>query len=643
MPEEASLFPAVVQRAIAQLPPGVRETVQDAVGLAEPFLWLDAAEADAAEANARTAGAGAEIAGNRAAAVAEAIAEARARDAARFDEALGILAIAGSGPSDVDRLAALLDVDKIAASRDSFDAFMQDDELTLSLTPRVRPSADADERPGRIGVAADGPRVALSSPELARLCRPGTLPTSTAGRVTAAGSALLLGDGTAVGLEHGKLCRVIAPDEFGEHLRAARWASGQPPQLRDHAAAANAACAAIRDEDFEVDPGALPAALALGVAIPPGGLPLRECLATIGQLRTVVNANQAAAVLIQLAFELSRVRISLTHAEPAAPLPVIPVGQLRWCRTSARPIVWMPMFSDATDTVGGADRPWADGAPTGASVWLATSPALALDPEWAAGLVVVPGDDRVWCVAADGRWWDIGIRYDVLVAARRAHRDPWLEALEELNGAVPAIIAQQRELAVLAAERAAALPKTTSTVASDVPPKRFSREWAEALAERYNYADDAAARAAGEAAVDRGWYTHDEFLAVVRWKSARVVPLAGENTAADIEDRSRAAFAAGDELTRVRALLELRGVGVPVASALLHFAFPDRYPILDFRALATLGDTRRRTTYVPDEWVEYVTRCRDLAAQNGVSMRVLDKALWQASKDEDVFARSATT
>ncbi|HEY6762747.1 MAG TPA: hypothetical protein VI318_24815, partial [Baekduia sp.] len=530
-----------------------------------------------------------------------------------------------------------------AASRESFDAFMQDDELRLSVTPRARPAADADDRPGRIGVVVDGPRVALSSAELVRLCRPGTLPTSTAGRVTAAGSALLLGDGTAVGLEDGKLRRVTAPEELGQHLRAARWASGQPPQLRDHAAAANAACAAMRDEDFDVDPSALPGALALGVAIAPGGLPLRESLATIGEVRTAANANQAAAVLIRLAFELSRVRISFTPADPAASLPVIPVGQLRWCNMSARPIAWMPMFSDAPDTVGGADRPWVDGAPTGASVWLATPPALALDPEWAAGLVVVPGDDRVWCVGADGRWWDVGVRYDVLVAARRAHRDPWLEALEALNAAVPAIVAQQHELAVLAAERAAASPKTTSTLASDVPPRRFSREWAERLAERYSYADDAPARAAGEAAVDRGYYTREEFLAVVRWKSARVVPLAGENTAEDIEEMTRAAFAAGDELARVRALLELRGVGVPVASALLHFAFPDRYPILDFRALATLGDTRRRTTYVPDEWVEYLTRCRGLAERNGVSMRVLDKALWQASKDEDIFARSRTT
>ena len=78
-------------------------------------------------------------------------------------------------------------------------------------------------------------------------------------------------------------------------------------------------------------------------------------------------------------------------------------------------------------------------------------------------------------------------------------------------------------------------------------------------------------------------------------------------------------------------MLSLHGVGVPVASALLHFAFPERYPILDFRALATLGDTRRRTQYSPDFWESYVTRCRDLARVAGVSLRDFDKALWQNS------------
>lgn len=49
------------------------------------------------------------------------------------------------------------------------------------------------------------------------------------------------------------------------------------------------------------------------------------------------------------------------------------------------------------------------------------------------------------------------------------------------------------------------------------------------------------------------------------------------------------ALTAVDEDLRIRALTELRGVGVPVASTLLHFAFPERSPIFGLRALESLG------------------------------------------------------
>jgi len=119
----------------------------------------------------------------------------------------------------------------------------------------------------------------------------------------------------------------------------------------------------------------------------------------------------------------------------------------------------------------------------------------------------------------------------------------------------------------------------------------------------------------------------------VDWKSARTLPRAERNAAAAIKQATRAAFKASDEVTRVACLISLEGVGIPVASALLHFAFPDRYPILDFRALHTLGDPRRRTQYSPAFWADYVKRCQDLAEQVSVSIRELDKALWQDSRE----------
>ena len=79
-------------------------------------------------------------------------------------------------------------------------------------------------------------------------------------------------------------------------------------------------------------------------------------------------------------------------------------------------------------------------------------------------------------------------------------------------------------------------------------------------------------------------------------------------------------------------LLQLEGVGVPTASTLLHFVFPADYPILDVRALDSLGG-RARSVYPVSFWLDYLAACRELADRHGVDLRTLDKALWQYSKE----------
>jgi hypothetical protein len=153
------------------------------------------------------------------------------------------------------------------------------------------------------------------------------------------------------------------------------------------------------------------------------------------------------------------------------------------------------------------------------------------------------------------------------------------------------------------------------------------------LAARFGESGDARAEAAGAAAARRGHYTRAEFLAVCEWKSARSRPLVAANSAADVESATRRALAPdADERERIDALLTLRGVGLPTASVLLHFARPDRYPILDVRALESLGVTGR-STYTVAFWLGYLDACRALAARHRVSLRTLDKALWQHSKE----------
>jgi len=153
-----------------------------------------------------------------------------------------------------------------------------------------------------------------------------------------------------------------------------------------------------------------------------------------------------------------------------------------------------------------------------------------------------------------------------------------------------------------------------------------------ALARRFPPMDDAPYLAAGTAARARGHYTRAEFIAVCGWKTARSRPKVALNSERAVADATGRAFATTDEAARMGALLELEGVGVPTASALLYFAFPDAYPVLDVRALDSLG-VRSRSQYRVDFWLGYLAACRQLAQRHGIDLRTLDKALWQYSKE----------
>jgi hypothetical protein len=161
---------------------------------------------------------------------------------------------------------------------------------------------------------------------------------------------------------------------------------------------------------------------------------------------------------------------------------------------------------------------------------------------------------------------------------------------------------------------------------------QFPPEQVPDLAARFPAVDEGAVDTIGPAARARGYYRRGEFLLVCAWKTPRSAPKVALNTEPAVRAATRRAFAETDEAVRMQALLSLSGVGVPTASTLLYFAFPALYPILDVRALESLG-VKPRSQYPISFWLGYLEACRALAAQCGVSIRTLDKALWQWSKE----------
>jgi hypothetical protein len=127
------------------------------------------------------------------------------------------------------------------------------------------------------------------------------------------------------------------------------------------------------------------------------------------------------------------------------------------------------------------------------------------------------------------------------------------------------------------------------------------------------------------------------FVEIATWKSQRPLRHYQSNDDDLVQEVTALAFAARRDDLKLRLVMLLNGVGVPVASTIIHFAFPNKYPIMDVRAVATLRRfglwTRpTRPWFDVEDWQVYVRLIRDHAKRLGVTLRELDKALWKSDE-----------
>ena len=129
----------------------------------------------------------------------------------------------------------------------------------------------------------------------------------------------------------------------------------------------------------------------------------------------------------------------------------------------------------------------------------------------------------------------------------------------------------------------------------------------------------------------RGYLKKDDLFKIAYWKAPRSSGHVQKNQDEYIAEITKFAFSTKCERAKIQTLTNLDGVNWPTASVILHPFDKGRYPILDFRALYTIT-VSVPTQYKFNFWWEYVGYCRELADRNNVSMRTVDRALWQYSK-----------
>ena len=79
---------------------------------------------------------------------------------------------------------------------------------------------------------------------------------------------------------------------------------------------------------------------------------------------------------------------------------------------------------------------------------------------------------------------------------------------------------------------------------------------------------------------------------------------------------------------RVDILSALRGVGVPVASAVLALVYPDEYAVIDFRGWRQVFD-EERTSFYPSHYKRYLQEMRRLSRELGWPVQEVDLAIWE--------------
>ncbi len=136
----------------------------------------------------------------------------------------------------------------------------------------------------------------------------------------------------------------------------------------------------------------------------------------------------------------------------------------------------------------------------------------------------------------------------------------------------------------------------------------------------------------------RGVFTREEFRRMCRWKSPRARRLWEVNSAARVRAVARAVLATRSERRRMQLLTSLRGVGVPIASAILTLVDPRRYGVLDIRAwqllfaLHSVAANPRGQGFTIAQWQQYLSALRHHARRLGVTARAIEYTLFECHR-----------
>jgi hypothetical protein len=141
------------------------------------------------------------------------------------------------------------------------------------------------------------------------------------------------------------------------------------------------------------------------------------------------------------------------------------------------------------------------------------------------------------------------------------------------------------------------------------------------------------------AAIREGDFSLHNLETIVRWKSERVVHYLIANSNESIYKALSVAAKTGTSVRdAVNALTALRGIDLPIATAILAAIHPDRYAVLDYRSLEALGHSRHDVDFYESYlgFFRHFAECGVVKPQTNLpgdtSIHTLERALWEWSR-----------
>jgi hypothetical protein len=136
----------------------------------------------------------------------------------------------------------------------------------------------------------------------------------------------------------------------------------------------------------------------------------------------------------------------------------------------------------------------------------------------------------------------------------------------------------------------------------------------------------------------RGYLTRSELLAVCRWKSPRAIHRVLANTDKQVRVATALALGTRSEPRRLECLVRLKGVSVPMASAVLTSVDPRRYGVIDIRvwqllhARGAVSLNAEGVGLSGNNWQQFLAVIRHFARKLRVKARDVERALFDAHR-----------